>query len=167
MATIDQFKANMLGGGARPNQFRVILSFPGAPASSEFLCKAAQLPASTIDDITTFYRGRPVHFAGERSFAPWSITVYNNVSFDVRNSLEAWHDSILNYDATNGDLTLNYQVDLTVEQLDRNDGTLKSYKFFNAYPTAVGPIQLDWDANNQIETFDVEFVFNYFIPSNI
>ena len=54
MANIADFKANMTGGGARPNQFRVDLQFPSyvtggrvAAVQGQFLCKAAQLPAST------------------------------------------------------------------------------------------------------------------------
>ena len=33
MATIDQFKANIDGGGARANQFRVILNTPSGIAT--------------------------------------------------------------------------------------------------------------------------------------
>jgi hypothetical protein len=29
-------------------------------------------------------------------------------------------------------------------------------------PVNIGPIQLDYDQQNQIEQFDVEFTFNYF-----
>ena len=34
MATIDEFKANLIGGGARPNQFRVTFNTPGAIATA-------------------------------------------------------------------------------------------------------------------------------------
>ena len=78
MATISAFKAQMQGGGARPNQFRVELTFPAfvgsissaAGNAAQFLCKSATLPASTVEDITTAYRGRP---AGHRLFLSWSI----------------------------------------------------------------------------------------------
>ena len=33
MATIDEFKANLIGGAARPNQFRVTFNTPGAIAT--------------------------------------------------------------------------------------------------------------------------------------
>ena len=33
MATIDQFKAQLIGGGARNNQFRVILNTPSGIAT--------------------------------------------------------------------------------------------------------------------------------------
>ena len=40
--------------------------------------------------------------------------------------------------------------------------SIKSYKFIDAMPTNIGAIQLDFDQQNQIEQFDVEFTYNYF-----
>ena len=84
MANISDFKAQLIGGGARPNQFSVELTFPayvvGGPAvglQSQFLCKAAQLPASNIENMPIQYRGRAVNFAGERVFQP-------NLGMDLR-----------------------------------------------------------------------------------
>ena len=170
MANIADFKAQMLGGGARPNQFRVGLTFPnyvtlGAIAGTrgQFLCKAAQLPASTIENIPVLYRGRPVNFAGERTFQPWTVSVYNDTSFGIRNALEQWQSGIQNYDATEGRTNpTDYQVDLTVEQLDRNGATIKTYKFYDAMPTNISAIALDYEQQNAIEQFDVEFTYNYF-----
>ena len=169
MANIADFKAQMIGGGARANQFRVDLTFPSfvtagalVGLNSQFLCKASQLPASTIENTQILYRGRQVNFAGERSFAPWTITVYNDTTFAIRNALERWSDGVMNNAQTNGRTNpRDYQVDLLVHQLDRNGATVKTYKFVDAYPTLIGPIALDYDTNNQIEVFDVEFTYNY------
>jgi len=174
MANIADFKAVMLGGGARPNQFRVELSFPSyvtggivAGQQAQFLCKAAQLPASTVEDINVLYRGRPVHFAGERTFQPWNITIYTDTSFNIRNAIEQWQAGIQNYSATTGRTNpRDYQVDLNVHQLDRNGATVKTYKFTDSYPTQIGAIALDYEQQNQIETFDVEFTYNYFTSNS-
>lgn len=170
MANISDFKAQMIGGGARPNQFRVELAFPSfvtlgivAGQRAQFLCRAATLPASTIENIPVLYRGRPVNFAGERTFQPWTISIYNDTTFNIRNAMEAWQSGIQNYSTTEGRVNpRDYQVDLNVHQLDRSGAIIKSYKFVDAFPTLIGPIQLDFDQQNQIEQFDVEFHFNYF-----
>ena len=170
MAQIADFKAQMIGGGARPNQFYVQLTFPSyvglgvvAGQQAQFLCRSAQLPASVIEPITTLYRGRPVQFAGERTFQPWTVAIYNDTSFNIRNALEQWQNGIQNYDATTGRVNpTTYQVDLNVYQLDRSGAIIKSYKFVDAMPTNIGPIALDFDQQNQIEQFDVEFTYNYF-----
>lgn len=172
MADISEFKSQLLGGGARPSQFRVELSFPSwvsggtlAGQQSQFLCKSAQLPGSIITDIPTFYRGRVVHLAGEREFQPWTISIYNDTNFNIRNAFENWSDGITAYGAIQGRTNpTEYQVDMFVHQLDRGGAIIKSYKFFDAYPVDIGIIQLDFEATNTIETFDVTFQYNFFEP---
>ena len=169
MANISDFKAQLIGGGARPNQFSVELVFPayvtaGAAAGlqAQFLCKTAQLPASTVENMPIQYRGRAVNFAGERTFTPWTVAIYNDTTFNIRNAMEKWSDGVQNHSQTNGRTNpRDYQVDLRVHQLDRNGAIVKSYKFHDAYPTGVGPIGLDFDTVNQMEIFDVEFTYNY------
>ena len=169
MANISDFKANLIGGGARANQFRVELAFPSFVAAgpviglkSQFLCKGAQLPASTVENVPLQYRGRAVNIAGERTFAPWTISVYNDTDFAIRNAMEQWSNGVQNLTSTNGRTNpRDYQVDLLVHQLDRNGATVKTYKFVDAYPTEIGAIALDFDSVNTIETFDVTFTYNY------
>lgn len=170
MANISTFKSQLQGGGARANQFRAYLNFPsyvpvGAFEGSraQFLCKAATLPASIVNDVEIQYRGRQVHLAGERVFQPWTVTIYNDTSFGLRNAFETWQSGVQRYSATEGKTNpAEYQVDLEIHQLDRNGATLKVYKFADAYPTQIGAIGLDYEAANQIETFDIEFTYNYF-----
>ena len=174
MANIADFKAQMIGGGARPNQFRVELTFPSyvtlgvvAGQRAQFLCKAAQLPGSTIENIPVLYRGRPVNFAGERTFQPWTISIYNDTSFGIRNSLEQWQNGVQSYNATTGRTNpTDYQVDLNVHQLDRNGATIKTYTFHDAYPTSISAVGLDFEQQNAIEMFDVEFTYNFFTSTS-
>lgn len=168
MPTISEFKNQMRQGGARSNQFRVTLTFPAyvaggqAAVTASFLCKAASVPAMTIDNIPVSYRGRPVNFAGERSYAPWNITVINDGDFLVRKAFERWSYGIAHLEDTTG-LTnaSDYQATLTVDQLDRNDNILKSYTFYDAYPPEIGAMELSYD-NPNIQQFDVQFVYNWF-----
>lgn len=170
MPNISSFKANFAQGGARSNQFRVDLAFPGfvplgivAALKGQFLCKATTLPGSSIDNVNVFYRGRPVGLAGERQFQPWTITVYNDGDFAIRNAFEQWTNGIMNFNATEGLVNpKDYQVDLTVNQLDRNGNVLKVYNFTDAYPTNISDIQLDYEDNNRIEVFQVQFQYNNF-----
>jgi hypothetical protein len=165
MANIDQFRSMLSGGGARPSQFRVTLNIPGdnaATYSGSFLIKAATLPASIITPIDVPFRGRVAKVAGERQFANWNVTVLNDNDFLIRNSLERWSRDILDHSSTGGMLApASYITDMYVEQLDRNDFPIKSYKFFNCFPQQISEIQLDFGATTQIEEFQVEFSVDY------
>lgn len=174
MPSISDFKAQMIQGGFRPNQFQCAIVFPaivpnGGPAGqkTQFLAKSSQLPSSTISSVPVSYRGRPVKFAGEREFQPWTIEVYTDTDFMVRNAFEAWIDTMQKASSTNGQLLPStYQSDLYVQALDRNDRIIKTYKFIDAFPTEVGSIALDWGTNNEIGTFSVTFDYNYFESSD-
>lgn len=170
MSSISDFKAQMIAGGFRPNQFQCSIVFPAvvpggalAGQKTQFLAKSASLPASTLSSVSIPFRGRPVKFAGEREFQPWTIEVYTDTDFSVRNAFEAWIEQ-MQQAATTGGLLLpsTYQSDLFVNALDRNDAISKQYKFIDAFPTEVGAIQMDWGTNNEIGTFSVTFDYNYF-----
>ena len=169
MANINDFKAKLSGGGARPNQFKVVMPFPGyAQVGGEiedlaFLCTATSLPAMDIGQITVPFRGRQIKIAGDRTIAAWSITVLNDTDFKLRNAFERWQNGINNMSDNEG-LTnpADYQVDAFVDQLDRNGATIKSYTLRGAHPTTIAAIPLAYDTNNAIETFEVTFSYQYF-----
>ena len=169
MASITDFKSKLSGGGARANQFKVVMPFPGyAQVGGEieelaFLCQSTNLPEMIIANIDIPFRGRQIKIAGDRTIAPWSITVMNDTDFLLRNAFERWQNGINNMSDNEG-LTnpADYQVDAFVDQLDRNGATIKSYTLRGAYPTSISTIALAYDTNNQIETFDVEFNYQYF-----
>ena len=161
---ITDFKSKLIGGGARSNLFEVVLNFPSiAPASSEvldkarFLVKAANLPASNISDITVPFRGRILHVAGDRTFDSWTITVINDTDFAIRSAMEAWMNAINRVsDNTGSKDPASYQADATVFQLDRSGETLRSYRFYDIFPTQVAPINLSYDTEG-IQEFTAEF----------
>ena len=169
MANINDFKAKLAGGGARANQFKVTMPFPGyAQVGGEteelaFLCQATSIPAMAIGTTTVNFRGRPVYLAADRTFEPWSITVLNDTNFKLRDAFERWQNGINNMSDNEG-LTnpADYQVDAFVDQLDRNGATIKSYTLRGAHPTTIAAIPLAYDTNNAIETFDVTFSYQYF-----
>ena len=174
MANIELFKANLTGGGARANQFEVIMNFPAIAMAGQagrkftYLCKAASLPGSTIGAVEVPYRGRTLKVAGERAYEDWETTVFNDTDFDIRNALERWVDGMDRtlIEATNVTNPLLYQSSAEVHQLDRNGSRLKSYNFFGIWPTSIGSIDLGYDSNDAVEEFAVTWSYNYFTSMN-
>ncbi len=175
MANIDDFKANLIGGGARANQFRVTITPPSGIAigldvrRASFLVTASQLPASTLGEIPVPFRGRNIYVTGDRPAPePWTTTFYNDTDFMVRNAMERWHNGINDF-ANNTGVTAaaDYQTDLFVEQLDRDDTVLKSYIFRSAYPTGIAAIDLSSEEAGALETFEVTWRYQNFEPSGV
>ena len=175
MANIDDFKANLIGGGARANQFRVTITPPPGIAigldvrRASFLVTASQIPASTLGEIAVPFRGRNIYVSGDRP-APdaWSTTFYNDTDFMVRNAMERWQNGINDYANNTGAVnSADYQTDLFVEQLDRDDTILKTYIFRAAFPLTVAQIDLSTAEATEIETFEVTWRYQHFEPSAV
>ena len=167
MANVDDFKAKLIGGGARANLFKVIINNPpiGAGLDTEllsFTCKGAQLPASVVAQIDVPFRGRQLKVAGDRTFENLTITAFNESDNGVRSAMESWMNSI-NEHVNNVGVAdpSSYQADLIVQQLDRSESVTKEYIIRGSFPVNVGAIDLSYDANDAIEEFTVEFAYQY------
>jgi hypothetical protein len=183
--TITDFKSRLFGGGARPNLFEVILNFPTGLTDvnltgltgdlCRFMVKGAELPGSTVSAISVPFRGRQLKVSGDRTFAPWTITVINDTNFILRNSFEKWMNFMNRNDDNAGVITPSeYQTNMLVHQLGRgleNSSTLpgtgdeipihKSYKFYGAFPTDISAIGLSYDTTDTIEEFSVTFEYQW------
>ena len=175
MAQIDDFKANLIGGGARANQFRITITPPPGIAigldvrRTSFLVTAAQIPAIEMAFIAVPFRGRNIQYIGDRADpADWTVTFYNDTDFMIRNAMERWQNGINDY-ANNTGVTApsDYQTDIFVEQLDRDDTTLKTYIFRACYPLTVAAIELSSAEATELETFEVTWRYQHFEPSGV
>ena len=173
--TISNFKAALIGGGARANLFEVELTTLPAGISWDadsfrYMAKAATLPASNIANIDVPFRGRTFKIAGDRTIDPWTVTIINDEGFKLRNAFEEWTDLIAKLDNNLGATDPSaYMVNAKVYQLGRgsspssksNTGSanavLKEYEFIDIFPTTVAAIDLSYDSTDTIEEFTVDF----------
>jgi len=176
VGTIDEFRAQLIGGGARANQFKVEINNPnnaGNPGidlrNAAFLCSATTLPGMSVEEIEVPFRGRTIRIAGDRDFAdPWTATFLNDTDFRIRNGMERWQNAINDLASGRGvNNTLDYCADLTVSQLDRDDKVIKVYKFVNAWPQAIAAIDLSSASATEIESFEVTFRYQHFLASDV
>lgn len=172
---ISTFKTNgLVYGGARPSLFNVFLQVPQqlniANVSVDkfrFVCRTAELPASSVGSFDISYFGRKIKLAGDRNFGDWSVTVMNDEDFSVRAMFETWSNALNRLVSNVRDpnvATENYKTDLEVRQYSKDGIEIRSYKIVGAFPTEIGAISLDWDSQNTIESFGVTFAYDYWEP---
>jgi hypothetical protein len=135
--TLEDFKARLIGGAARPNLFEVELNFPSFATDatttgstdqtrsvselSRFMIKTANLPASNVGVIEVPFRGRTLKIAGDRTFDVWTVTVINDVDFSIRTAFEKWMNAINKHDDNSGLINpAQYQRDAVVKQFGRS-----------------------------------------------
>ena len=186
--TIDSFKTQMKGGGARSNLFEVSFGKEQGGTTSPvlenlginlensdlMLIKSAGLPASTITEIPVPFRGRTLKIAGDRTFDVWTITVINDTDFKWRRLFERWMNYITKISDGSGTTNpVDYMTEMNVVQLSRAPGVgpnvkndneinvLRKYVVHGVFPTNISQIDLSYNNENEIEEFTVDLQVQY------
>ena len=169
---VTEFRANLVGDGARPNLFQVVLTLPqfannatAAGQKLQFMAKAAQLPGSTVGTVPLYYFGREMKFAGNRSFTDWTLQIINDEDFVIRNSMESWMNAVNSHAGnirnTSAASPSSYAVDATVTQYGKTGSAINTYSFVGLFPLDIAPIDLDWGSNDTIEEYSVTFAYQF------
>lgn len=172
---INEFKSRGLTkGGARPSLFQVQIN-PNVGEDTisldkfTFTCRASEVPAATIESVPVPYFGRQIKLAGDRTFADWSVTVMNDEDYIVRNMFEDWQNKINQLVGNVKLLPANsYKFsDALVTQFSKDGEPIRAYNFVGIFPTTISNMTLDWDNTNAIQTFDVTFAYDYWVPVQV
>lgn len=168
--SINDIRANLRLGGARPTLFQVLLDSPftnALGAIAPFMIQASSLPGSSIAPVEVPYFGRKIRVAGDRTFEPWSVTVMNDEDFKVRHALEQWHNRINslsgNLNTTGSASPTNYKSQADVQQFSKAGGLpIRTYRFYGLFPTEISPIDVNWNDTDTIEIFQVTFAYDWY-----
>ena len=158
---IHDFKQSFKGG-VRPNLFRCMIQHSVGIPNIEFLCKAAQLPASTIGNIDVPYKGRQLKVPGDRTFADWTVTVFNDSDMYIRGVFEEWMAKMQDHWSNKAD-NMNPYGKASVTQLRRDGSDIRTYNITSLYPTEVAAIDVAWDSNDAVEEYSVTFAVNHWV----
>ena len=173
ITTISDLKS-ALNSGARSNLFKVTLNGFYSTTTSEdenfsYLCKAAQLPGSTLGLIEVpFSAGRRYKAPGDRTFADWTTTVINDSNHKIREALENLQKVYGTTDYNSGTSKtfaggsgIEFST-ILVEQLNQSGDSVYSYTLENCWPSDISTIDLSYDSTDTLEEFTVTWSYDYF-----
>jgi hypothetical protein len=156
---------------ARTNRFEVLLpSKPGSRAKSNLvslMCEQAQLPALTIatrsQKIFGPTRTRPVssEYGGSAQFV-----FHVDRDMRIKEYFDDWVHTVIS--PTN--FTVNYQRDyassIFVRQLDEQDNITYEIELIEAFPVAIGQMDLNHLSSNQTHRLPVNFSYRYWVDTS-
>lgn len=161
--SVNEFKSQLVGGGARPTLFQVQITNPIVGAADfklPFMCKTAALPSSTVGSFPVPFFGRQIKYAGDRQFEPWTVQIINDEDFLIRNAMEAWSNAINTHVSNQRALPQQYKSDAIITQYGKDGSVLRIYNFQGIFPLQISDIQVGWEAQDQIEEFSVTFDYD-------
>lgn len=173
------FRQSLSRGGARPNMFEIKIIKSHTMDQSVFdstvgdsitmLANSGDMPGSIIGTIPVPYFGRFINVAGDRMFEDWSCGIYCDEDFKTRNAFEKWNNALafLNYETNkehgkNAETIDKYVCTVQISHYTKTGVVDKIYTLHNAFPYVVSPVQLSWQANDQIMIFEVTWKYDYF-----
>lgn len=167
-------------GGARPSLFQIRINDIQAITNQSngvqlsYLTATASLPSSDLSLVEVPYFGRRIKLAGEREYRDWVVTIMNDEDFNMRDLLESWSNmintGITNIQDTASSSPTTYKSEATeVLQYGKTGpgtdaGIIRAYEFHGLFPLRISDIRLDWSQGNQIETYDVQFAYDFWTP---
>ena len=173
--SVSKFR-EQLNGGSKSNLFRCeiypssdvlaldgVTETVGQDGTFPFLCRSAAIPSYTLGVIEVPFRGRRIKVPGDRTFADWTVTVINDEDQKMRKAFKNW----MNYmNSVNGEEAIrsntgDYRCTIRINHL-RADGTIsRVYDIYDAFPTDIGAIDLNYDTTDVIQDFTVTFQYHY------
>jgi hypothetical protein len=172
----DSFISKLAAGGARASLFEAEIDMAGkhvvgTASTMKFFCKGIQIPSNTIGVTTVMYKGRAVKLPGNRTYEDLTTTILNDEGYALRNQIENWMSlmnthwgnvrdaSHMNKLGTDG-YTSSLQLK-TFKKSGEVDGNM--WQFYNCWPTSLDQIDVNWEPNDAIMEYTVNWAYDYWL----
>ncbi|MGL5307578.1 MAG: hypothetical protein ACRC9Y_15820 [Aeromonas veronii] len=121
------------------------------------LVKAINMPGTTLDTTKMYFDKRPVSVAKGRNVENIRLTMYLRPGMIERAAMLSWMNMVHDPHRNEFGLYEEYTQDIEIYSLDRRGVPMGVTKCVGCFPTSVSSVSFDYDSNNTIATFDVEF----------
>lgn len=174
---LTKFK-NAFSGGTRANRFLVsggigVGNSTGnttVPTARPFHIRSTFIPPITNITLELHGYGRKVHIPGDRQYAPWQISVYDDIngSFGTGSNLwkefSKWHNSINNHLTNNSAATepsfTDYKQTWKIDHLNLKGDVIKTFTMNGCWPKTVSAIDHNMTNRNFLNTFSVVMLYD-------
>ena len=159
---IQDFKAQMRRGFARPNIFSVDISSVSTEKAAKYRmsCFQAQIPgvslATTDKDIG--YRS----VAYQKLFADITLGFYVSAGLEELQFWQSWIDFIVDPATNHFNYPKHYYGTIRVTPYSRDGSPSATWTFIDAYPKAVDAIALDYGTNDTVMTLNVSITYRHY-----
>lgn len=173
---------NQFEGYARPHLWKMSLTFPRGAGSAtavgtgvgstvvindsakklSFDVEKVTIPGIQTAAVEAWYMGRPIKYAGDRTFEDVTFTIKNDKDWSVRTSFEQWLAFMNGHRENVGSDDLDeYATDIQITQLDRKGREIVTYTLIDAWPKTITGMDLTYTDGNGKEQFDVTFAYQW------
>jgi len=149
-----------------------------------FLCFKVNLPGIVFNnrDVLPNGFGATSKMPYSQNFGPLMPSFFVDQELSAHNFFTKWAQSVINFGgnkAINAPSTVNgaqmfdvsykddYSTVIDIYVYNNTSETLMEYKFYNAFPTAIGDVDLSWEFNNEVMTMPITINYDYWTSNFI
>jgi hypothetical protein len=162
---IEDFKAQMKSGFARPNLFSVDISTVSTDKAAKYRmsCFQAQIPGVSLSTTDRDIGFRSVAY--QKLFSDMTLGFYVSSGLEEIQFWQTWIDSIVSSKTNHFNLPKGpkgYYGTIIVRQISRTGGPSGEWTFHDAYPKAMDPIALDYGTNDAAMTMATTITYRHY-----
>lgn len=161
--SIDRFvgKVAGVGGLAKTNRFKVSFGVEDI----DFYCESAEFPGRSLNTSDSRIYGPIYKTPFESVFQEVNLTFLCDVNLTQKFYFDQWFERInpsKNPSGRDFDLEYrdNYVKDVEISQLAETGITTYSVKLYNAFPTTIGSLQMNW-GDDQFHKLQITLAYDY------
>ena len=83
----------------------------------------------------------------------------------LRDMFEKWLSHLNTHETNLRLLPENkYKTDAYIRQFSKNGDIIREYQMVGLFPLEVSAMEVDWEASNRVQTFNVSLAYDYWTP---
>lgn len=132
----------------------------GFNSNDSYLVNTATLPAESNEAIVTNWQGMEYKIGGPSTYSEFTVQFKADVAQNLRLKFIDWKRQIHNPITNVAGSPTSYFGTIHITQLNVQGAPIMSYKLYDAFPSAIGEVSLDY-GSKEFSTFDVTFTYQY------
>ena len=168
--SVEKLKSQ-IGEFAKGNKYNVTIAPPSflstsnIPNTLRLVCETVSLPAKSLASVPHDIYGPPREMPYRETFTESALSFYLDDVFTVKYFFDTWQANIVSPTTNNVNYWDNYTSSITIDRLSNeatdmlnSDSTYK-IELLEAYPSAVGEVQLGHAMGSDILKLSVTFKY--------
>ena len=168
--SVEKLKSQ-IGEFAKGNKYNVTIAPPSFLTSSNIpntlrlVCESVSLPAKSLASVPHDIYGPPREMPYRETFTESALSFYLDDEFTVKYFFDIWQANIVSPTTNNVNYWDNYTSSITIDRLSNeatdmlNSNSTYKIELLEAYPSAVGEVQLGHAMGSDILKLSVTFKY--------
>ncbi|CAM0000090.1 tail tube [Vibrio phage D479] len=135
---------------------------PTREAKLAMMAKGANLPGRTLEVESDYQRRKTQKVVKGKDSGTVTMQFYLSPGHEERQIMLAWQKSIFSSTTCQVAFAAEYEKSIEIITLKRNGDPATVTSLSKAFPMRIGDVELSYENNNEVSTFEVEFTFSTF-----